>query len=55
MFNQSYDDVSDKFVYWVCTGPRTRKILEFDFYIKVKFGVMKKIDLSPGKVLEICL
>ena len=22
MFNQSYDDVSDKFVYWVCTGPR---------------------------------
>ena len=25
------------------------------FYIKVKFGVMKKIDLSPGKVLEICL
>ena len=34
---------------------KTRKILEFDFYIKVKFGVMKKIDLSPGKVLEICL
>ena len=21
MFNQSCDDVSDKFVYWVCTGP----------------------------------
>lgn len=49
MFNQIYDDVSDKFSNRVC------KILEFYFDIKVKFGVMEKIDLSPGKVLEVCL
>lgn len=48
MYNQIYDGVSDKFSNRVC------KILEFYFDIKVKFGVMEKIDLSPGKVLEVC-